>query len=55
MLALLNLLTGWPAIVLLLIVTYVYGIWRLQNLGGPSVEEFKAGAPPPWQGQKKGF
>ena len=31
------------------------GLWRLGNLGGPSVEEFKNGAPPPWQGQQRGF
>jgi len=54
-LAWLNLALGWPATVLLLVVTYVYGVWRLQKLGGPSVEEFKAGTPPPWQGQRRGF
>ncbi len=54
-LAWLNLLLGWPGILLLLIVTYVYGTWRLRNLAGPSVDEFKAGTPPPWQGQRRGF
>ena len=54
-LALINTLTGWPAIVVLLILSYLYGIWRLQRLGGPSVEEFRNQAPPPWQGQKRGF
>ncbi|NUQ38897.1 MAG: DUF3159 domain-containing protein [Caldilineales bacterium] len=54
-LAWLNLALGWPATVLLLVVTYLYGVWRLQKLGGPSVEEFKAGTPPPWQGQRRGF
>ncbi|MBN1859682.1 hypothetical protein JW848_10850 [Candidatus Bipolaricaulota bacterium] len=46
---------GWPAIILLLAATYLYGLWRLRTLGGPSVEEFKAGAPEPWSGQQKGF
>lgn len=54
-LAWLNLVLGWPGTVALLIVTYVYGTWRLRNLGGPSVEEFKQGAPPPWTGQQRGF
>lgn len=50
-----QLLTGWPALIILLVVSYLYGMWRLQNLGGPSVEEFKSGVEPPWQGQKRGF
>jgi hypothetical protein len=54
-LAWLNLILGWPGILLLLIVTYVYGTWRLRNLAGPSVAEFKAGTPAPWQSQRKGF
>lgn len=48
-------LTGWPALIVLLIVTYLYGSWRLRQLGGPSVEEFKADSPPPWRGQQRGF
>lgn len=51
----LNFLLGWPGILGLLIVTYVYGIIRLGKLGGPSVEEFRNGTDPPWAGQKKGF
>lgn len=54
-LALLNVLTGWPATLVLLVASYLYGSWRLGNLGGPSVEEFKAGSPPPWTGQRRGF
>ena len=54
-LAVFNLLSGWPATVLLLIISYLYGTWRLRNLRGPSVEEFKNAAPPPWQGQRRGF
>jgi len=48
-------LTGWPATIILLIASYLYGTWRLRKLGGPSVEEFKMGADPPWQGQQRGF
>jgi hypothetical protein len=55
LLALVNLLTGWPAILVLLIASYLYGIWRLQRLKGPSIEEYKAGKEPPWEGQRRGF
>jgi hypothetical protein len=54
-LALVNFLTSWPALVVLLVVTYLYGIWRLQHLEGPSVDEFQRDAQPPWQGQRRGF
>ena len=50
-----RIILGWPFIVILLIATYLYGLWRLNNLKGPSVEEFKAGAESPWEGQKRGF
>ena len=46
---------GWPYIVILLIASYLYGLWRLDRLNGPSVDEFKAGQEPPWTGQKRGF
>jgi len=54
-LALFNLASGWPAMILLLVFSYVYGIKRLRALAGPSVEEFNQNAPPPWQGQTRGF
>jgi hypothetical protein len=54
-LALVNALTGWPATIVLLIVSYLYGIWRLATLHGPSVEEFRNNIPAPWQGQRRGF
>ena len=50
-----QLLSGWPATILLLIASYLYGVWRLQNLKGPSVQEFKDKTPPPWEGQRRGF
>lgn len=53
--ALTNFVTGWPATIGLLVVSYLYGTWRLRNLRGPSVEEFRKGAEPPWQGQRRGF
>ncbi len=48
-------LTGFPALVLLLVITYLYGTWRLHNLQGPSVDEFKKNLPAPWLGQQRGF
>jgi hypothetical protein len=55
LLAATNLLTGWPATIFLLVLTYLYGTWRLAQLKGPSVEEYKNKAPAPWQGQRRGF
>jgi len=55
LLALVQVLTGWPATIALLVASYLYGTWRLRTLKGPSVDEFKAGAAPPWSGQRRGF
>jgi hypothetical protein len=55
LLAVTNLIAGWPFTILLLILTYLYGTWRLVKLQGPSVEEFKKNLPPPWQSQRLGF
>ena len=54
-LAIINALLGWPALIILLIFSYLYGTWRLGNLNGPSIEEFRKQVPPPWEGQKRGF
>ncbi len=50
-----NTLLGWPVLIVVLIITYIYGIWRLKKLGGPGVEEYRAGKEPPWEGQQRGF
>lgn len=54
-LAVTNFVTGWPATILLLVFSYLYGTWRLAQLRGPSVEEFRNATPAPWQGQRRGF
>ena len=54
-LAFVNALMGWPALIVLLVFSYLYGTWRLGNLNGPSVEELRKQVPPPWVGQKRGF
>ncbi len=53
--AALNVLGGWPTTLALLVLSYLYGTWRLKRLGGPSVDEFRTGAAPPWKGQQRGF
>jgi hypothetical protein len=50
-----NTLLGWPVTILILVLSYLYGIWRLNRLGGPGVDEFERGKAPPWEGQKRGF
>ncbi len=50
-----NLLLGWPVTIVILVVSYIYGIWRLGKLGGPGVEEYREGKAPPWEGQRRGF
>lgn len=50
-----NVLLGWPMTIFVLVISYLYGIWRLAKLGGPSVEEFLSNQPAPWKGQRKGF
>jgi hypothetical protein len=54
-LAVTNFITGWPATILLLVFSYLYGTWRLAHLHGPSVDEFRSNTPEPWQGQRRGF
>ncbi len=50
-----NMLIGTPFTIIVLIFSYLYGIWRLTRLGGPGVDEFIEGKPKPWKGQRKGF
>ena len=50
-----NIILGLPATLLVLVVTLIYGTWRLQKLGGPGIDEFEEGKTPPWRGQRKGF
>jgi len=50
-----NTLLGWPVTIAILVLSYIYGVRRLRSLGGPGVEEYRAGKEPPWQGQTRGF
>jgi uncharacterized membrane protein len=46
---------GLPATFLILTISYVYGIWRLKQLGGPGIDEFDVNKKPPYRGQNRGF
>lgn len=50
-----NFLMGTPATIFILILSYLYGLYRLKKLQGPSVDEYLENAPGPWKGQRKGF
>ncbi len=50
-----NVLLGWPVTIAVLVLSYIYGIWRLRQLGGPGVHEFREEKEPPWEGQTRGF
>ncbi len=54
-LAVFNLISGWPVLIILLVFSYIYGLKRLRKLKGPSVEEFQNDASPLWQGPQRGF
>ncbi|MFP4286131.1 MAG: DUF3159 domain-containing protein [Candidatus Izemoplasmataceae bacterium] len=55
LLFLINTLLGLPATFIVLLITYIYGLWRLRTLGGPGIEEFDQGKNPPYKGQTRGF
>lgn len=50
-----NTLLGGPAILTVLVISYIYGIWRLKTLKGPGIDEFNEGVESPWRGQTRGF
>lgn len=55
MLFFVNILLGLPLTVVVMIFSFVYGIYLLKSLKGPSVDEFINKTPAPWVGQRKGF
>jgi hypothetical protein len=50
-----NTFIGFPLLIFVLTVSYVYGIWRLHKLNGPGVDEFIEDKEPPYRGQTRGF
>jgi hypothetical protein len=55
LLSTIRLILSWPFIGMLLVTSYLYGMWRLGQLQGPSIEEYRIGKQPPWEGQRRGF
>lgn len=51
----LSTLLGTPSTIIILILTFLYGTFRLKKLKGPGVEEFIAKKDLPWKGQTRGF
>lgn len=54
-LTLMSTLFGFPLTTLVLVLTYIYGIYRLKTLKGPGIEEFIHDEQPPYKGQTRGF
>ena len=52
---LVNTLLGFPLLILILTISYIYGIYRLKKLGGPGVDEYILGKEAPYKGQTRGF
>ncbi len=50
-----NTLLGMPMNIIVLTMSYIYGIWRLHYLKGPGIEEYLENKKAPWKGQTKGF
>lgn len=50
-----NTLIGFPLLIGILTVSYLYGIWRLRKLKGPGVDEYIENKEPPYKGQTRGF
>lgn len=50
-----NTLMGLPVTIVILVISYVYGIWRLRILKGPGIDEYDQRKPAPYRGQNRGF
>lgn len=54
-LAVINIILGLPFTIFILLLSYIYGLWRLKQLKGPGIEEFNTQKQPPYKGQTRGF
>ncbi len=48
-------LTSWPTILPLLVLSYRVGVKRREELSGPNIDEYQAGAKPPYVGGQRHF
>lgn len=55
LLAIYKTVTSWPTILPLFYFTYKVGVHKRDQLGGPNVEEYLAGAKPPYVGGQRRF
>ncbi|MCP4967986.1 MAG: DUF3159 domain-containing protein, partial [bacterium] len=55
LLAVFKTLTSWPTILPLFYLTYKVGVGKRDALGGPNVDEYSAGAEPPYVGGQRRF
>jgi len=46
---------GLPFTIAILVISYIYGIWRLRTLKGPGIDEFMEAKEAPYRGQTRGF
>ena len=44
-----------PITIIVLVLSYIYGIWRLKTLKGPGIDEYIANKVAPYRGQNRGF
>ena len=54
-LVLANIIMGYPLLIGVLTISYIYGITTLRRLKGPGVDEFMNNKKPPYRGQTRGF
>ncbi len=54
-LAVANIVMGYPVLIIVLTISYIYGITKLKKLKGPGVDEYRDNVQPPWRGQNRGF
>jgi hypothetical protein len=50
-----NTIMGLPVTIVVLVLSYIYGIWRLRNLRGPGIDEYLENKNAPFRGQTRGF
>ena len=50
-----NIIMGYPLLIGVLTISYIYGIAKLRKMNGPGVDEFMNNKQPPFRGQTRGF
>lgn len=50
-----NIIMGYPLLIAVLTISYIYGITFLRKLKGPGIDEYMNSIKPPYRGQTRGF